>query len=259
MSTFPQDIVRIAAPLGHFRITGKDAAQFLHRMTTNHVLNLQNDQVNHHALLDRKGKVQSLFTLIKINPETFHCLSNLKAAQAAVEYLAAHKVAEDLQIQPMLEGFINYFIVGAKAAEEITQLLQLQNSLDEKKLNRLGNGAFIWKDDRFTLPVWVISLPKFAAAGFAVLEKIPEASLEVFTQLRYEAELPWFGEEITTESLLLEAKLAHTHSRPTKGCYPGQEVVERLYTYAEGKTPYEIVTGHEDGKIFMTRRKRIKE
>lgn len=259
MSTSPESVVRILAPLGHFRITGKDAAQFLHRMTTNHVLNLQNDAINHHALLDRKGKVQSLFTLIKINAETFHCLSNVKAAEAAVEYLTAHKVAEDLQIQPMLESFVNYFIVGAKAAEEMTQLLSLPNPLDEKKLNRLGNGAFAWKDDRFTVPAWVISLPKFSAAGFSALEKIPEAPLEVFTQLRYEIELPWFGEEITSESLLLEAKLSHTHSRPTKGCYPGQEVIERLYTYAEGKTPFEIVTGHEEGKLFMTRRKRMKE
>ena len=202
---------RISAPLGHFRVTGKDAAQFLHRMTTNHVLKLHHDEINHHALLDRKGKVLSLFTLIKINSETFHCLSNTKAAEAAVKVLRDSKVAEDLQIQPMLESFVNYFIIGANAAEKISELLSLPNPLDEKKLNRFGNGAFAWKDERFTLPVWVVSLPKFSAAGFAALEEIPETPLDVFTQLRYERELPWFGEEISSECLLLEAKLSHTH------------------------------------------------
>jgi folate-binding protein YgfZ len=46
--------------------------------------------------------------------------------------------------------------------------------------------------------------------------------------LRLEAGVPWFGADFDEQHIPHEAALEHTHISYTKGCYTGQEIVERV-------------------------------
>jgi folate-binding protein YgfZ len=46
--------------------------------------------------------------------------------------------------------------------------------------------------------------------------------------LRLEAGIPWFGYDFDETVIPHEAGLDHTHIKYTKGCYTGQEIVERV-------------------------------
>jgi len=69
--------------------------------------------------------------------------------------------------------------------------------------------------------------------------EIPTVSKAALDVIRFEAGVPEFGSEISSEQILLEGGLNDTFSR-YKGCYPGQEVIERISAYGEGKTPYKL-------------------
>src|SRR5205085_5528973 len=46
--------------------------------------------------------------------------------------------------------------------------------------------------------------------------------------LRLEAGIPWFGTDFDERQIPHEAALENTHISYTKGCYTGQEIVERV-------------------------------
>ena len=49
-----------------------------------------------------------------------------------------------------------------------------------------------------------------------------------FNALRLEAGIPWFGADFDEHQIPHEAALENTHISYTKGCYTGQEIVERV-------------------------------
>jgi folate-binding protein YgfZ len=54
------------------------------------------------------------------------------------------------------------------------------------------------------------------------------AGQEAFEILRVEAGIPRYGKDFSEDNLILETNLDTTHVSYTKGCYLGQEIVERV-------------------------------
>jgi len=59
---------------------------------------------------------------------------------------------------------------------------------------------------------------------------LPQLGNRLFEYFRISAKNPLGGPEVSHKDIILEADLERAISR-TKGCYPGQEVVERIFTY----------------------------
>ena len=51
---------------------------------------------------------------------------------------------------------------------------------------------------------------------------------DALSALRLEADIPWFGYDFDETTLPHEAGLENSHISYTKGCYTGQEIVERV-------------------------------
>ena len=62
---------------------------------------------------------------------------------------------------------------------------------------------------------------------------------------------PEYGVDIDETHMILEIKTPIAYQR-NKGCYPGQEVVERILAYGKGKTPKTICTLSAEGQIDIT-------
>jgi folate-binding protein YgfZ len=52
--------------------------------------------------------------------------------------------------------------------------------------------------------------------------------MEAFNSVRLECGIPWFGQDYDDKQIPHEAGLEHSHINYEKGCYTGQEIVERV-------------------------------
>jgi aminomethyltransferase len=52
--------------------------------------------------------------------------------------------------------------------------------------------------------------------------------MEAFNSIRLESGTAWFGQDYDDKNIPHEAGLEHSHISYTKGCYTGQEIVERV-------------------------------
>jgi folate-binding protein YgfZ len=75
------------------------------------------------------------------------------------------------------------------------------------------------------------SLPIKVVTPVSVLGMAP-LSTELFEFLRIQAGVPRAGVELTEKEIILEGNWEAPISS-NKGCYPGQEVVERIHTYGQ--------------------------
>ena len=213
------------AGAGHLRSAGPDAASFLQRLVTNEVVKCPVGEGRHNALLDRKGMVLSLFYLHRLSADSFHVVTPQQLTGKTLALFRKYKVTEKLTIEEVSENWEWVRVIGAKAEKVAVE------------------GGFSWRDDFYKLPVWNIVCPK----GERPYLPFPTISKTCFDLLRIESGIPEYGTDIDETHILLEANLSHCYKRQ-KGCYPGQEVIERILAYGKGRTPRQIVTLYVEGK-----------
>ncbi len=54
------------------------------------------------------------------------------------------------------------------------------------------------------------------------------AGMEALNSIRLECGIPWFGHDYDDKQIPHEAGVEHSHINYEKGCYTGQEIVERV-------------------------------
>ena len=83
-------------------------------------------------------------------------------------------------------------------------------------------GVEIFAEPANLVSIWKILLAAAHAQGGGPV------GYEALNVLRLEAGIPWFGYDFNDKALPHEAALEHSHISYTKGCYTGQEIVERV-------------------------------
>jgi folate-binding protein YgfZ len=134
-------------------------------------------------------------------------------------------------------------VEGPKAAEilrDITavDLGQLPAGAHVGAQMRVAGGAIpcrILRRSEFGLPGAEILLPREALeAAWRVLGAAVRArgglpiGYRALDMLRLEAGIPWYGSDFDEHQIPQEAGIESTHISFTKGCYTGQEIVERV-------------------------------
>jgi folate-binding protein YgfZ len=71
-------------------------------------------------------------------------------------------------------------------------------------------------------PMWQQLAARVQAHGGA------PAGMEALNSIRLESGIPWFGQDYDDKNIPHEAGLEHSHISYEKGCYTGQEIVERV-------------------------------
>ncbi len=198
-------------------------------MVTNEVTQCPVGEGRHNALLDRKGMVLSLFYLHRSSADAFHVVTPPQLTEKTLGLFRKYKIVEKLVVDDVTGEWGCTQVIGKIPP---TPLLQ-----------RGATGGFSWTDTFYKLPVWNIVYPK----GERPSLPFPMISKAAFDLLRIESGIPEYGVDIDETRILLEANLDHCYKRQ-KGCYPGQEVIERILAYGKGRTPRKIVTLYTEGK-----------
>ncbi|MBP1684614.1 MAG: gcvT1 [Deltaproteobacteria bacterium] len=246
---------------GLLRLTGTDRTTFLQGMMTNDVAGLQDGQGVYAALLTIQGKVVSDLRAYALADEFWLDVPAIREATVR-ETLDHYIIADDVEIAADGLWAPLVAVEGPQAARTLIGVLgstvEGMRPLDHREFTFDGarvrvaavshageNGYLVFGDRALTLQL----RERCHAAG---AEPVGTDALNV---LRLEAGIPWCGVDFDDSVLVLEAGLDAAISYQ-KGCYLGQEVVERVS--ARGQIHRKLVglvcTGHEvppaDARLF---------
>jgi folate-binding protein YgfZ len=218
-------------------LTGPDRVSFLQGMVTNDVKKLAPGTGMSAAILDVSGKILADLRVLSTE-DSFMLLLREPLAQTAVAHLNRYLVADDVEIAApdtacgmiSLQGPKARAVLGAIVPPgEIPQEMHSHRALriGERELRAIrsthtGEEGFDLLMELQSLASVVAQIQK-AGAPFSLCW----VGLQAQELLRVEAGIPRYGVDMDENTLFLEIGLDDAVSFH-KGCYLGQEVVERI-------------------------------
>lgn len=212
---------------GVIEMTGRDRARFLHGMCTHDIKKLQPGHGTMAAVVQRQGKMVAEIVV----RATDHALlleierSNL---QPAIDHLSRYVVADDVAIKPAdlrilgLYGPASADIIGAGGMADFHFVTQGETLVSRDRM--MGVEGF-----RLLVPAAgeAGTRARLVTAG---ARAVGPGAIEI---LRIENGFPRWGADMDATLLPMEAGLEPAAISYTKGCYIGQEVIQRVKTYSE--------------------------
>ncbi len=223
---------------GLLEVRGRDRLTWLHSFVTNAVKHLGRDEGTYAFALNGQGRI--LFDVNILVGEDFVWLDIARSfLDVAKKHLNKYIITEDVVLVDRGADFARFSIVGGRAAELFGGFGVPQFSA----MPSLGSSTVAWQDglirvvrNDFCGPIggelYVPAAERDAFRAFATSPNAPARAVSVGDDAvqvhRIEAGIPWPGREITDEYLPAETRQLERAVSYTKGCYLGQEVVERM-------------------------------
>lgn len=218
-------------------LSGPDAQDFLHRVTTVNLRAMAPGEGAPGCLLSGQGKIHGWFHLWNIAPAEYGFEFDAgEAEQWKKELLASLDritFAEKMTVTDVTALASRWILTDAEeagtllgrwGASELTA--GKTTAIDEEiRINHHGDREF----GRVWLSVWGRE-QRLAQWLDRALPEATEIGWDKVNRWRIEQGRPWMGSEITESTIPLEVGLTDTIA-PNKGCYPGQEVVERIIAH----------------------------
>jgi aminomethyltransferase len=212
---------------GKILVTGEDNARLLHAMSTNDVKNLAEGAGLYAFFLNDKGRILA-DAYIYHRPDGFLLDTEPESAGVLRDHLDRYIIADDAALEDETAALAAIALEGPLSLEAAAALgLSVPGEAFSSIL--WGNG-FVARVSATGSPGLRIFLPADEKSAFIEslqAANIPFADLAAVKIVRLEHGMPRFGEDISSRYLAQETQLAHAvHSN--KGCYLGQEIVERV-------------------------------
>lgn len=233
--------LRINSSLVLIQMFGKDVLDFLHRVSTNSLKDLNTFEKRNTIFLNEKGRFIDRTTLIRMEND-FLLVGSTCRDKRLVSWVNRFIITEDIQTKDVSNNYDIVDFIGPQAESFLTLLLGREiNSVDSTNVRRFDvdgftfyffmnqekNGVRIYKvlinsDKTAALIEYLISI-KSVFDPHVVGD-------DAYDAFRIENGIPEFPNEINDETNPHEINLLHEVCFK-KGCYIGQEVIARLDTY----------------------------
>jgi folate-binding protein YgfZ len=222
----------------YLSFTGPDRVRYLNAILTNNIKDLPPSHGNVSLLLNPQGRILAEIETYAL-PESLLCVSYAMIREQLIETLDKYIIMDDVTLTDDTQRFGTLALEGPAATPMVRELTDVNlNSLVElaRQDTRVG-----------TIPCTVVrrSPGNFAGAEFlaerAHLEALWQTLQEkvssvgggpigyaALSALRLEQGVPWFSYDFGEKQIPHEAALENSHISYTKGCYTGQEIVERV-------------------------------
>jgi folate-binding protein YgfZ len=237
----------------YFTFSGPDRVRYLNAILTNNIKDLANGQGVVSLLLNAQGRILAEIETFA-DAEKLFCISYLMIRERLAEVLQKYIIMDDVTFSDDAEKFGTLALEGPRGEDEVKELTGVDlNSLpplgwaDVMVSSRGSEGAAA---DQATSENFGGAIPcrmvrRFAGGEFIVERDKLEALWDVLMQatrrhgggpVGYKAlsaqrlvmGVPWFGYDFGEKQIPHEAGLESSHISYTKGCYTGQEIVERV-------------------------------
>jgi len=208
-----------------FRVSGKDSRRYLHNRLSQDIRALVPGQSALAAALSAQGRVEGLFTVFCEAQDRFILVSDGGSAQEQESALKRFVVADRVTCEDLTEDLCMVHLATSEA--------KARQVFESAALNTIGIAARARVAD--------VGVDLLVGEGdrepvMRVLKDVcgDELSIEQYARLRWQVGCPVYPDEINERGMLLEYGIRQAVSF-TKGCYVGQEVVER--SDAIGRVP----------------------
>jgi len=236
---------------GCLRVSGSDAATFLHRLLSNTVRTLEPGQGNRNLLLTGKGKV--LFDLDLAREADGIVLST--APQRALALLTAldmYLFQDDVQLEDRTAEHAPLDVCGAGAEEVVREVCGVEPPVEDHAwVEGVADGELV-RVTRLAVagsPGWRLEVGPERVRGLweTLVERgARPAGIVARDCLRVETVSALDGVDVDENVYPQEARLEPAFSLD-KGCYIGQEVVAKIDTYGGlNKRLFALRVSHDD-------------
>ncbi len=222
-------------------LTGNDRVRFLHGQVTNDVKKLRAGQGCYSALTTAKGKIQGDLNIFALQDEL---LLDFEPGLTALvtQRLEKYIVADDVQVVDVTPHYGLLSVQGPKA-EAVIGALTMFSEIPSQALNSvkmsdatLGD-IYLMNHARLGLTGFDLFIP-LAAINNVVNQLIVAVETiggracgwSAFEMARIEAGIPRFGADMDETNIASECGIEARAISYNKGCYIGQEVLNRIHS-----------------------------
>jgi len=207
------------------RITGADATRWLNGMVTNSIQSLQPGEGNYNFLLNAQGRIQGdcyIYRELGEGSATFLLETDKSQIETIHQLLDKFIIMDDVELKPAFEGKLGTLVVGSGALGTLDVALMWPPPSISIYQAEGFDGCFVLALSKDRFEVWADS---WATNWMGDIER--RVSPEAIEAHRILSGIPKFGIDIRDRDLPQET--AQTHALHfNKGCYLGQEIVERI-------------------------------
>ncbi len=242
----------------YLSFTGPDRVRYLNAILTNNIRDLTTGEGTISLLLNPQGHILAEIETYAL-PDQLLCASYAMIRGRLIETLDKYIIMDDVTLTDETERLGVLALEGPKAAAVVQEL----TGVDIGTLPELGHveilrpprrtqddsssAATAPADASLPVPCRIVRRSPGGVAGAelivdrAHLQKLWSVLVEktrengggamgyaALSALRLEQGVPWFGYDFAEQHIPHEAGLENSHIDYTKGCYTGQEIVERV-------------------------------
>ena len=233
----------------YLAFTGPDRVRYLNAILTNNIKDLAAGQGTVSLLLNPQGHILAEIETYALADRLF-CVSYAMIREQLASWMDKYIIMDDVTLRDETERWGTLALEGPKAAAVVKEIARV----DLSQLNELASVdaeivRFAQDDNikRAPIPCRLVKRSPGGVAGAefvgergqltALWEVLLEAARKQgggpagYTALsgrRLELGVPWFGYDFGEKQIPHEAGLENSHISYTKGCYTGQEIVERV-------------------------------
>jgi folate-binding protein YgfZ len=218
--------------------TGPDRVRYLNAILTNNIKDLR----EHHGIvslfLNPQGHIQAEIETYAL-PDKLFCVSFAMIRERLIEDLDKYIIMDDVTLTDRTDDFATLALEGPQAVAVANTLANLDISILEELefADVTVHGVPCRITKRFpqgvTSAEFLVAVSQ-AADLWRILDDATRkhgggpVGYTALNSLRLEQGIPWFGYDFGEKQIPHEAGLQDTHISYTKGCYTGQEIVERV-------------------------------
>jgi folate-binding protein YgfZ len=217
---------------------GPDRVRYLNAMLTNNVAGLKAGSGCLALLLNPQGHILAELE-VYAEAERLLTRSHASVRERTAATLDRYIIMDDVQLEDLTDEVGSVAVEGPRAEEIARDVCGVALGEMEELGIREGRVGGI--------DCWIMRRAHFGGAGFEVIaergglarvwselrggvqaRKGRAIGMEALDALRLEAGVSWFPVDFDDSVIPHEARLEGTHVSFTKGCYTGQEIVERV-------------------------------
>lgn len=224
-----------------FFVTGKDAIEFLHRISTQDLMNLNDYSTTDTLFLNEKGRIIDRLKIIKF-PDHLILIGSPDNAEKINRWIERYAVMDDIKVKNVTGSYIYLKLLGKKNEILFTLLFgdQIKNAEKSKIYKYVSEQFQCWIFYNEIFPehfgyevfcdsIYADNLLKYINSNLEILN-FNFIGFNAYETIRIEQGEPTFPNEMNDSFNPYDVNLIK-HVSFTKGCYIGQEVIARLDTY----------------------------
>src|SRR5215475_4321660 len=223
---------------GYLAFAGPDRVRYLNAILTNNIKDLKTGEGIVSLFLNPQGRIQAEIETYA-EAERLFCISFAMIQEKLVSALDHYIIMDDVTLTNESSRYGTLALEGPRSPAILKQLTGIDlnslpklgcveskvGSIPSRIIRRTPAGIpsveFLCEQSQL-VALWSVLLDSVKAHGGG------PAGYTALSALRLEAGIPWFGYDFGENQIPHEAGLENSHISYTKGCYTGQEIVERV-------------------------------